>query len=68
MLERVSYEQFSVFIDYLKGYYLDQLSIIKRNEEPNLYYISNNDSMPLLVAKGDSENLSWYVKDLYKGG
>ena len=64
----MDYTQVSVVVNYLKGYYLDQLSITKRNDEPSLYYISKDDSIPLLVAKGDAHCLKWYVKDLYKGG
>ena len=65
MLVNVDYAQFSVFVNYLRGYYSKGLSIVKKDGGPVLYYISKDDSIPRLVAKDDEVNTKWYVKDMY---
>ncbi len=61
MLLKVDYVQFNVFVNYLKEYYQDELSIVKRDSIKGLlsYYISTDNKLARLVAKSDEDMEVW---------
>ena len=67
MLLKVDYDQFNVFVYYLKEFYKDQLSIVKRDSSSDVlsYYLSTDDKLARLVAKSDDDIEVWYVQDLW---